>query len=115
MEDKLALFLGRFFKPQFVESFHGPTVRVAVFRSAEEEVVPEIITLHNFYSFLTFADLKTAIYMEKKKDPDFYPSFQCLLVPPSDDDARTFEEQQEIYIPADYLWMKPGGTADTDI
>ena len=72
MEDNLASFLERFFKPQFVGAFHGPTVRVAVFRTADSAAT-EIITLHNFYPFLTFTDLKTAIYMEKKKDPDFYP------------------------------------------
>ena len=112
MEDNLASFLERFFKPQFVGAFHGPTVRVAVFRTAGQEAATEIISLHNFYPFLTFTDLKTAIYMEKKKDPDFYPSFQCLLVP---DSSEPFENQQDMYIPADFLWLKPGGSADTDI
>ena len=107
MEDSLASFLERFFKPQFVESFQPQELEIAVFRSPQGD--PEFIQIPNFYPFLTFNDLKTAIYTAKRKDPDFYPSFQFLCDPAFDEE---FESQQQMYTPSDYTWFAPDGKTE---
>jgi hypothetical protein len=107
MEDSLASFLERFFKPQFVESFQPQELEIAVFRSPQGD--PEFIQIPNFYPFLTFNDLKTAIYNAKRKDPDFYPSFQFLCDPAFDEE---FESQQQMYTPSDYTWFAPDGKTE---
>ena len=107
MEDNLASFLDRFFKPQFVESFQAQEIQIAVFRAPGQPA--EIISISNFYSFLTFADLKTAIYTMKRKDPDFYPSFQFLCDPALDE---PFESAQQMYTPSDYTWLAPDGKTE---
>lgn len=107
MEDSLASFLERFFKPQFVESFQPQELEIAVFRSPQGD--PEFIQISNFYPFMTFNDLKTAIYTAKRKDPDFYPSFQFLCDPALDE---AFESPQSMYTPSDYTWFAPDGKTE---
>ena len=107
MEDSLASFLERFFKPQFVESFQPQELEIAVFRSPQGD--PEFIQISNFYPFMTFNDLKTAIYTVKRKDPDFYPSFQFLCDPALDE---AFESPQSMYTPSDYTWFAPDGKTE---
>jgi len=106
MEDKLASFLDRFFKPQFVESFQAQEIQIAVFRGRDQE--SEILRFP-FYPFLTFADLKTAIYLQKRKDPDFYPSFQFLCDPAFDEE---FDTPQMMYTPTDFTWLAPDGRTE---
>lgn len=103
--------LDTFLKPSYVASFHSQPLLVTLFTSDGKN---EVIELNTIYPFMTIQNIKTLIYLEKNKDPDFHPSFQCLLIPAPISEAE-HEVASDSYIPAEFIWMKPGGNSQSDL
>jgi hypothetical protein len=106
-ESQLQDFVKTLFEPEALSNIHSdmeenPPV-VYLFRKPNE--AGEEISLEALYSFLTVQDVKRYIASLYPDDIDFSPIFQSLLVPVVFDEDTDLSQQQDRYIPFEYVFL----------
>lgn len=106
-ESQLQDFVQRLFNPEALSDIHSdmddnPPV-VYLFRKPNEE--GKEISLDLLYSFMTVQDVKLYIASLYPDDITFSPIFQSLLVPVVFDEDTDLTQQQDLYIPFEYVFL----------
>jgi hypothetical protein len=106
-ESELQTFVQRLFEPEVLSSIHedmeSSSPVVYLFRKPNEP--GEEISLERLYSFMTVQDVKRYIASLYPDDIRFSSVFQSLLVPVVFDEEADLSEQQDRYIPFEYVFL----------